>query len=62
MLDFMGIAANIINDEFERETIVIGMTLMPGNHCSESIKLAIESIINQYSFDKSKLSGKTPIA
>ena len=57
MLDFMGLAANIINSNFERETIVIGMILMPGNHCAENIKLAIESIVNDYSFDKSKLSG-----
>lgn len=53
----MGLAASIINRDFESETLVIGMELMPGNHSAENIKLAIESIINKFKFDKSKIHG-----
>lgn len=57
MLDFMGLSANIINNNFEKKAIVIGMMLMPGNHCAENIKIAIEKLVNRYSFDKSKIHG-----
>lgn len=57
MLDFMGVAANIINYKFEKQTIVIGLELMPGSHNAENIKIAIESIVNKYTFNKSVLSG-----
>ena len=57
MLDFMGLSANIINNEGEKKAIVIGMMLMPGNHCAENIKIAIEELVNRYSFDKSKIHG-----
>ena len=43
MLDFMGLSANIINNNFEKKAIVIGMMLMPGNHCAENIKIAIDN-------------------
>ena len=58
MLDFMGIAANIIKSDFTRQTIVIGMCPMPGSHNAENIKKAIETLVNEYSFNKSILSGK----
>lgn len=55
--DFMGIAASIVNSVYEKEVVVIGMELMKGSHCAENIKLAIESVINDYNFDKSIISG-----
>ncbi len=58
MLDFMGLAANLIDRNFEKSTIVIGMCLMPGKHNAENIKLAIENIINNFEFDKSIINGK----
>ena len=57
MLDFLVLSANIINNNFEKKAIVIGMMLMPGNHCAENIKIAIEELVNRYSFDKSKIHG-----
>ena len=57
MLDFMGVAANIINSNFEKETIVIGLQLMPGCHNAEHIKEAIQLIVNKYTFNKVILSG-----
>lgn len=58
MFDFMGLAANIININFEKETIVLGLEIMPGSHNAENIKKAIEDIANVYSFNKSILSGR----
>lgn len=57
MLDFMGIAVNIIYPNFEKETRVIGLELMPGAHNAENIKIAIERIVNKYDFDKSRIYG-----
>ena len=54
----MGLAASITNCYFEKEIIVIGMMLMPGNHSAEFIKEAIEKLVNRYEFDKSKIHGK----
>ena len=58
MLDFMGLAVNIIDSSFNKKTLVIGMMLMPGNHCAEYIKEAIEALVNNYDFNKSKIHGK----
>ena len=58
MLDFMGLATNIIDLNFNKTTVVIGMILMPGNHCAENIKEAIETLVNRFDFDKSKIHGK----
>ncbi len=57
MHDFLGLAARMIDSNFERTTITNGMIEMPGNHCAEHIKEAIENIINakHYTFDKSKI-------
>ena len=57
MLDFMGVAAAFINDNCEREILVIGLKLMPGRHNAENVKKAIESIVNEYDFDKSCIHG-----
>ena len=57
MLDFMGVAANVINNNFEKTTIVIGLELMPGSHNAENIKKAIEDIVNKFSFNKFIISG-----
>ena len=57
MLDFMGVAAAIVNEFGDREIIVIGMQLMQGIHNAENIKVAIESIVNEYDFDKGIIHG-----
>ena len=58
MLDFMGLAANITTEDHVKETVVIGMMLMPGIHNAENIKKTIEQLVNQYDFNKSVISGK----
>ena len=51
--DFLPISLNISNIYYERETLVIGMIKMPGNHNAERIKEAIEDLVNSFEFDKS---------
>jgi hypothetical protein len=57
MLSFMGVAANIVYENFTNECIVIGFELMEGKSDHLGIKKAIESILNKYEFDKSKVTG-----
>ena len=57
MLDFMGLVACTIDSVFRRQFIVIGMCLMPRNHCAENIKIAIEQLVNRYDFDYKKIIG-----
>ncbi len=58
MVPYIGVAASVGYDLTKKEILVIGFERMPaGNHNSESLKFAIEKIINNYSFDKSKIAG-----
>jgi hypothetical protein len=57
MLDFMGLAVNVIFRDFTKKTFVIGLDLMPGSHNAENIKQAIERITNFYSFNKRIANG-----
>ncbi len=57
MLDFMGIAVNIIDKYFVKHTMVIGLEIMPGRLNAENIKKAIEDIVNSYDFNKQIVSG-----
>ena len=59
MLDFMGLAVNIIDKSFSRKTLVIGMRLMGGPHNAENIIKAIMDIINRRypNVDKNNIHG-----
>ena len=57
MHDFMGLAACITSSSFKREMLVLGMMIMPGNHCAENIQEAIEKLVNKYDFDSTKIIG-----
>ncbi len=56
--DFIGLSAYYTKRNFEKDCVVIGFKRMEGSHNSENIKSAIEAIINDYQFDKSKIGGK----
>jgi hypothetical protein len=58
MHDLMGLSANLIDTNFKKRIVVIGMSKMPGPHNAENIKIAIESIVNTYYFDKRKIKGE----
>ena len=57
MLDFMGLSACLMSKTGGRSIFTIGMMKMPGPHNAENIKIAIEKLINDYKFDKSKIIG-----
>jgi hypothetical protein len=48
---------SMLDVNFNRKTLVIGMMLMPGNHSADYINEAIEILVNIYDFDKSKIHG-----
>jgi len=52
VISFLGLAAMIINDKFEKEIITIGLTELSLPQNAENVKKAIESIINGYNFNK----------
>jgi len=52
------IAGNLIDENFEKSTIVIGMCEMSGSHTAENIKETSEAIVNKFTFDKSTIHGK----
>ena len=58
MLDFLAVGVVLTTSTLEKEIFVIGMVRMTGRHNSENIKTAIETILNKFEFDKSKLNGK----
>lgn len=58
MLDFIAVSANIVYNNYDKETVVIGMMKMPGRHNAENIKICVESIVNEFKFDKTKVDGK----
>ena len=58
--------AQTINTSFDRENMILGMTEIINNEidgvtyegaCAENIKCAIEKIVNEFNFDKSKIKG-----
>jgi hypothetical protein len=55
--EYLGLAANLINETFQIETLVIGMERLENGHSAEECKQAIEKIINQFKFDKKKIKG-----
>ena len=55
--DFIAVAAITTNGDLVKEVLVLGMRAMEGDHCAEMVKLYVESIVNDYSFDKSKING-----
>jgi hypothetical protein len=62
MLDFIAVSANLIFENFDKETVVIGMMKMPGPHNAENIKFCVEKIVNKYKFEKSKVDGMKTFA
>lgn len=56
-VDYLALGANLIYENFKRDTLIIGMIEMVGRHTAENIKAAIERIINEYNFNKSKVNS-----
>jgi hypothetical protein len=45
----------LINENFERSIIILGLERMRNGHAAEETKQAIEDIVNRYNFDKTKI-------
>lgn len=52
-IDYIALGAAMINDEFERDIVILSMMRMSQPHNSEYVKLCVEHMINQFQFDKS---------
>ena len=58
---FLGVAALLINDRFDKSLVILGLNQMEEGHTAEKTKDAIENMINKYKFDKRKIRGKYAI-
>ena len=56
--EFIGIAAILISESYQRQLVILGMHEMPDGHSAEETKKSIEFIMNKYKFDKLKIFGK----
>jgi len=56
--DFIALVGLLGSKCIEREIVVLDMIRMNDSHTAENIKLAIENIINSYSFDRRKITCK----
>ena len=56
-LDFLGLIAVCTDKLLNKEYLVIGMEVLNGMHKGENIAEAINSIVNNYEFDKSKINA-----
>ena len=50
-----GLAAVLINNNFERDLIILELKRLIGSHSVDNTKEIIERIVNQYDFDKRKI-------
>jgi hypothetical protein len=56
-IEYFALCAQTINNSWETELIVIGMVELLNGHSAGEIKKSIEKMINEYNFDKSKITG-----
>jgi len=56
--DFLALAALIVNEQDKAELLVLGMSPMNGIHTAESVKPAIENIVNSFNFNKNLAKSK----
>lgn len=56
-VEYLGLAAQCINSRFEKRMIIVGMQEIIGGHSAENIKIAIENIVNKFTFNKTKIKG-----
>ena len=55
--EFLGLPAITIKDEFTKLVILIGLNELKNGHSASETKVAIENIVNEYSFDSKKIMG-----
>ena len=57
MTDFIALAALIVDQDWNKEFLILDMKEMEGKHNAENVQNAIEKIVNKFDFDKSKIKG-----
>ena len=57
MTDFIALAALIVDQDWNKEFLILDMKEMEGKHNAENVQIAIEKIVNKFDFDKSKIKG-----
>ena len=55
--EYLGLASIVMDCKFIKRVILIGLTELENGHSAEETRNAIERIVNQFSFDKSKIIG-----
>ncbi|CAF0713084.1 unnamed protein product [Brachionus calyciflorus] len=55
--EFLGLGAQLTGVLLNKEVLILGMIDLIGEHSAENIQQAIETIVNEYDFDKSKIKG-----
>lgn len=58
LIEYYSVACCVTDINFNREIIVLGLEMMSGKSNSENIGFVIESLVNEYVFNKSLISGK----
>jgi hypothetical protein len=57
MEEYIALSVRTTNAIFGRETFTIDMMIIPGRNNAETNKLAIETMVNKFKFDKTKICG-----
>ncbi|CAF0959807.1 unnamed protein product [Brachionus calyciflorus] len=52
---YNGLGAQLTGFLLDKEVLILGMIELIGGHSAENIRQAIEAIVNEYDFDKSKI-------
>ena len=56
--DYIAVAVSSTNSSWNHEVFTVGMMLMPGAHNAETIKVAVQEMMNKYmKFNKGKIQG-----
>ena len=56
--DFIALGCVLMNHDFSRQLIILDMMKMTEAHTAEHVKFCVESMINKFEFDKSKINCK----
>ena len=52
--EFLGLSAIAVKEDFSKRVVLIGLNELKNGHPAVETKIAIENIVNEYSFDKKK--------
>ena len=56
-VEFLGIGGLCINSTFDKTLVILGLGEMNEGHTAEKTKETMETIINNFDFDKRKIRG-----